>query len=111
MHDSHGRDARATTLEGPWATQSRSPRVDIRPVEVLRAELLLQNGRFEGPPRKWHENGVLAERIEFINGQPAGVSLAYFPSGFLKARARLEAGKVVEEQFWKDGEADKGSSP
>jgi len=74
------------------------------------SEARIVDGRFEGTFRKWHENGPLAEQIEFNNGQPAGVSLAYFRSGFLKARARLEAGKVVEQQFWKDGEADDGSS-
>lgn len=71
------------------------------------SEAHIVDGQFEGVFRKWHENGVLAEQIQFINGQPAGVSQAWFQSGFLKARARLEAGKVVEQQFWKDGEADK----
>jgi antitoxin component YwqK of YwqJK toxin-antitoxin module len=64
-------------------------------------------GKFDGPFRKWHENGMLAEQVEFTDGQPVGVSLAYFPSGFLKARVRLQAGAVAEQQFWQDGEADK----
>jgi antitoxin component YwqK of YwqJK toxin-antitoxin module len=70
------------------------------------SEANIVKGQFDGPFRKWHENGRLSESVQFTNGQPAGISLAYFPSGFLKARARLEAGKVVEQGFWKDGESD-----
>jgi len=70
------------------------------------SEANIVEGKFNGLYRKWHENGVPAERVEFASGQPVGVSLAYFPSGFLKSRARLEAAKVVEQNFWKDGESD-----
>ena len=70
------------------------------------SEANIVEGQFNGPFRKWHENGVLAEQVEFIDGQPVGVSLAYFPSGTIKARARLESGKIMEQRFWKDGESD-----
>jgi antitoxin component YwqK of YwqJK toxin-antitoxin module len=69
------------------------------------SEAMIASGEFHGTFRHWHPNGALAEHVQFSNGQPEGMSLAYFQSGFLKARARLEAGKVLEQQFWKDGEA------
>ena len=70
------------------------------------SEANIVEGQFNGPFRKWHENGVLSERVEFTNSRPVGVSPAYFPSGFLKSRARLEATQVVEQNFWRDGESD-----
>jgi len=61
-------------------------------------------GQFHGTFRRWHENGTLAEQVGFVHGAPDGVSLAYFPSGSLKARVLMNDGKTVEQQFWKDGE-------
>ena len=76
------------------------------------SEASIVNGHFEGAFRKWHENGVLAEQIQFHNGEPEGTSLAWFQSGSLKARARLEAGRVLEQRFWKDGDStDVASKP
>jgi antitoxin component YwqK of YwqJK toxin-antitoxin module len=54
--------------------------------------------------KSWTEAGSLAEQIEFAGGQPHGLSLAYYPSGFLKARLSMEQGKVLEKKFWPDGE-------
>jgi antitoxin component YwqK of YwqJK toxin-antitoxin module len=67
-------------------------------------ETTIVNGKLNGPFRKWHENGQLAEQMDMKDGQADGIALSYFPSGFLKARVRLEAGKVLEQKFWKDGE-------
>ena len=37
-------------------------------------------------------------------GNPDGLSRAYYPSGFVKAEARLREGRVVERKYWNDGE-------
>ena len=70
-----------------------------------QSEASIVSGQLEGPYRRWHENGVLAEQVEFHQGQAHGLSLSYFPSGSLKARVTLDQGKVIEQKFWKDGEA------
>lgn len=61
-------------------------------------------GKFEGAFRRWHTNGVLAEELILVAGQPHGLARSWFPSGSPKAEATLEHGKVVKQQFWKDGE-------
>ena len=58
----------------------------------------------DGMFRRWHENGVLSEQIQFVADQPEGESLAYFPSGYLKARVVMKEGQPVEQKFWQDGE-------
>jgi antitoxin component YwqK of YwqJK toxin-antitoxin module len=68
------------------------------------SEAAIVNGKIEGVFRRWHENGVLAEEIPMANNRPEGLSRAYYPSGCLKAEATLRDGKVVAQQFWKDGE-------
>ena len=76
------------------------------------SEATIADGRLNGPFRRWQVNGALSEQIEFTNNQPEGVSLAWFPSGSLKARVLVRSGKVVEQQFWKDGErAASSTSP
>ena len=70
-----------------------------------QSEATIVAGQLEGPYRRWHENGVLAEQVEFRQGQAHGLSFSYFPSGSLKARVTLDQGKVIEQKFWKDGEA------
>jgi antitoxin component YwqK of YwqJK toxin-antitoxin module len=47
---------------------------------------------------------VLAEEIGMKDGQPDGLSRAYYPSGCLKAEVTLRNGKVENKRFWKDGE-------
>lgn len=61
-------------------------------------------GKFEGTFRRWHTNGVLAEELSLVAGQPHGLARSWFPGGSLKAEVTLEQGKVVKQQFWKDGE-------
>jgi antitoxin component YwqK of YwqJK toxin-antitoxin module len=68
------------------------------------SEATIAKGQLHGTFKSWHENGAVAEQIEMRNGDPDGLSLAYYPSGFLKAQVRLQAGKPIEQQFWKDGE-------
>ncbi|MBI4325504.1 MAG: hypothetical protein HY674_09600 [Chloroflexi bacterium] len=60
----------------------------------------------EGLFRRWHENGSLAEEIPMKTGQPDGLAWSYFPSGFVKAEARLRDGQVLEQHFWKDGKRE-----
>lgn len=61
-------------------------------------------GKIEGVFRRWHDNGQLAEEITMKADLPDGASRAYFPSGCLKSKVILQAGKVIEQHFWKDGE-------
>lgn len=65
---------------------------------------MIANGKLHGTFRRWHENGNLAEEIALTQGEPHGLSRAYYPSGNVKALARLEHGKLMRQQFWKDGE-------
>lgn len=69
------------------------------------SESPIVNGQVSGTYRRWHANGRLAEEIEMVQGQPHGISRGYYESGNLEVEARLEMGKVVERQRWKDGEA------
>ena len=62
------------------------------------------DGKLNGPFRQWHENGALSQQAEFAEDQPKGVSLAYFPSRYLKARVVMQDGQPIEQEFWKDGE-------
>jgi antitoxin component YwqK of YwqJK toxin-antitoxin module len=64
--------------------------------------------RKHGTFQRWHENGASAERMEMRQGQPEGLTCAYYPSGFLKAQARLHDGKLEEQRFWPDGEVRSG---
>lgn len=59
-------------------------------------------GQLHGPFLRWHENGVLAEEMTLNRGRPDGWARSFYPSGFLKARVRLAAGAVVEQQFWSE---------
>ena len=68
------------------------------------SEVLVVSGKLQGTFRSWHENGKPAEEVELANNEPNGLSKAYFPSGFLKAQVTMRNGKVVDQQFYKDGE-------
>jgi hypothetical protein len=68
-------------------------------------------GRLHGRFLRWHDDGSLAEEMTLLDGQPEGVSRAYYPSGFVKAEARLKAGEVLEQRFCKDGELAAGDLP
>jgi antitoxin component YwqK of YwqJK toxin-antitoxin module len=70
----------------------------------IMSETTIRDGKHDGTFKRWHENGQLAEAVEMSAGEAHGVSLAYYPSGFLKARAVLEKGKIFEQTSWKDGE-------
>lgn len=59
--------------------------------------------RVQGVYERWHRNGVLAEKVFLTNGVADGESLAFHPDGSLKARVRLDAGKVVKQEFWEPG--------
>jgi antitoxin component YwqK of YwqJK toxin-antitoxin module len=50
--------------------------------------------------RRWYPDGGLAEEIPMNEGQPDGVSMAYHPGGFLKARVVLRKGEVLEKKYW-----------
>jgi antitoxin component YwqK of YwqJK toxin-antitoxin module len=47
---------------------------------------------------------TVSEEVELKDGQAEGLSRAYFPSGSLKSQVTLRNGKVVDQQFYKDGE-------
>jgi len=68
------------------------------------SEGVAKQGKLEGVFRRWHSNGQLAEEVNLKAGEPEGLSRAWFPSGCLKAEVRLTGGKVISQQFWKDGE-------
>ena len=69
-----------------------------------QSEAGIADGKLHGTFRQWHENGMLSEQVEFIADRPEGLSVAYYPSGFLKARVTMRDGKPTEQTFWKDGE-------
>lgn len=71
---------------------------------AMQSEGTALAGKLEGTFRRWHENGVLAEELHLRAGQPEGLSRAWFPSGCPKAEVTLKDGKIVQQQFWKDGE-------
>lgn len=83
---------------------SEGLRVKWYPNGAKLSEANIAGGKLNGTFRRWHENGKLAEQIELRDDQPHGESFAYFPSGFLKARVRLEAGKVLHRESFQDGE-------
>ena len=68
------------------------------------SEVNIVDGKLEGTFRRWDEQGALTEEIEMKAGQPDGLSRAYYPSGSLKVEARLQQGRLIESQQWKDGE-------
>lgn len=65
-------------------------------------------GKLQGRFLRWHDDGSLAEEMTLVDGQPEGITRAYYPSGFVKAEARLKAGEVLEQRFCKDGELAAG---
>lgn len=67
-------------------------------------------GKLQGCFLRWHDDGSLSEEVMMQGGQPDGISRAYYPSGFVKAEVQLKAGQVVEQRFWKDGEAPAGAT-
>ncbi len=71
---------------------------------IKQSEASIVDGKLHGTFRKWHENAVLSEQAEFVQDRPEGISVAYFPSGYLKARVLMRDGKAAEQTFWKDGE-------
>jgi antitoxin component YwqK of YwqJK toxin-antitoxin module len=83
---------------------SHGLRTKWHPNGAKHSEGAMVRGKLQGAFHRWHDDGSVAEVIEMEAGQPNGLSLAYYPSGFLKARARLAQGKVIEQTFWKDGE-------
>jgi antitoxin component YwqK of YwqJK toxin-antitoxin module len=69
------------------------------------SDATIEHGKINGAFRRWHQNGALAEEIRMTSNVPDGLSRAYYPNGTLKAQAKLDKGEVVEQQFWKEGEA------
>ena len=71
--------------------------------KLTSGELL--DGEFDGVFRKWYANGQVAMEIEMSKEKPDGNSFAWYESGFLKVRALMDHGKVVDRETWKDGES------
>ena len=61
-------------------------------------------GTIEGIYQTWHENGNLAQRVCLSHGVPDGEAASYFPDGSLKARVRLDHGKVINQHFAEQGQ-------
>jgi antitoxin component YwqK of YwqJK toxin-antitoxin module len=68
------------------------------------SEAMIAQGKIQGIFRRWHENGRLAEEIQMRDGKPDGVGRAYYESGCLKSESRIQAGQIIEQNTWKDGE-------
>ncbi|MBI5800356.1 MAG: toxin-antitoxin system YwqK family antitoxin [Verrucomicrobia bacterium] len=79
-------------------------RVKWYPGGAKLSEAAIAGGKLNGTFRRWHENGRLAEQIELRDDQPHGESMAYYPSGCLKTRVRMERGLSVGTELFKDGE-------
>ena len=72
------------------------------------SEATVLHGKINGLYRRWYEDGKLAEEIPMKDGQIDGEGRAYYPSGYVKATVKYQAGKVVQQQSWKDGEQKGG---
>lgn len=83
---------------------SEGVRVKWHPNGAKLSEATISGGKLNGTFRRWDDSGRLAERIELVDDLPHGESVAYFPSGCVKARVRLERGQVVNRETFKDGE-------
>jgi antitoxin component YwqK of YwqJK toxin-antitoxin module len=83
--------------------KSHGTRVKWHRNGVKEAEDAIEHGELSGPCRKWHENGQLAEQMTMVSGQADGQARSWHPDGSKKAEVRLEMGKVVEQEFWKQG--------
>lgn len=83
---------------------SEGVRMKWHPNGTKLSEANIAGGKLNGTFRRWDESGKLAEQIELVDDQPHGESVAYFPSGCVKTRVRLERGQVVNRETFKDGE-------
>jgi antitoxin component YwqK of YwqJK toxin-antitoxin module len=83
---------------------SHGTRTKWYPSGARQSEAGIVNGKLHGTFRRWHENGKLAEQVEFVEGEPQGECVAYFPNGNLKARVTMQAGKIVAQNFFSDGQ-------
>lgn len=83
---------------------SEGVRVKWHPSGAKLSEATIVGGKLNGTFRRWHENGRPAEQIELRDDQPHGESLAFYPSGFLKTRVRVERGEVRARETFADGE-------
>lgn len=83
--------------------KSHGTRVKWHRNGVKEAEDAIEHGELSGPCRKWHDNGQLAEQMTMVSGQADGQARSWHPDGSKKAEVRLEMGKVVEQEFWKQG--------
>ena len=68
----------------------------------LRSEGGVRSGLQEGGYRQWDEKGNLLVEAEFAEGKPDGLSLARFPSGYLKAEALMRHGEIVTRRTYVD---------
>ena len=68
------------------------------------SEARIVNGKVTGLFRRWYDNGQLAESMQMRDGQPEGLALAYYPSGFVRAETTIQNGRTLQRNFWKDGQ-------
>lgn len=83
---------------------SEGVRLKWYPSGAKQSEANILRGKLSGTFRRWYEDGKLAEQIELRDDLPHGESLAYYPSGCLRARVQMEAGQIINRESFKDGE-------
>ena len=84
--------------------KSHGVRVKWHSNGVKQAEDTIEHGKLSGLCRKWHDNGQLAEEMTMVNGQADGLARSWHEDGSQKAEVTMEMGKVVEQQFWEEGQ-------
>ena len=72
--------------------------------ERLGTEDSIEYGDLNGPCRKWHDNGQLAEEMAMVDGQADGQARSWHPDGSQKAEVTLKTGEVIKQKFWEEGE-------
>jgi hypothetical protein len=84
-----------------WIVRRGSHRANPQPLELLRAELLLQNGRlhrlgasntFSGLIIERYPDGALQSRTAVVEGLVHGVSEGWFTNGLLQVREQFTRG-------------------
>jgi antitoxin component YwqK of YwqJK toxin-antitoxin module len=70
----------------------------------LQSRASIEQGELHGLFQRWDEQGCLMETQFMKAGVPHGEAVAYHPSGFVKATARFEDGRIVDRNAYSDGE-------
>ncbi len=83
-----------------WSVFRDRPAISSEPLEVMREDLVLRNGRlylgdavepFSGSMVEYYDNEVLKSRTSVIDGQLEGLSEGWHPNGQLQVREHFKA--------------------